>query len=61
MSLLPVLQVFYYRAYHVPGQPNLSPPAGSAVRDWAWVSVEEAKSRMLCSAFAAIKDALVLG
>lgn len=54
-------EVFYYRAYHVPGQPDLSPSPGSPVRDWAWVSAEEARARMPCGAFAAIRDALVLG
>ncbi|CDJ30778.1 uncharacterized protein EMH_0043010 [Eimeria mitis] len=54
-------EVFYYRAYHVPEQPQVCPPLDSPVRDWAWVPAEEAKKRMTASSFLAIRDALLLG
>ncbi|KAL8434696.1 hypothetical protein Efla_007641 [Eimeria flavescens] len=55
-----LLQLFYYRAYYVPGRPQVTPPPQSPVGDWAWVSAEEAKARMPAAAFAAVKDALLL-
>ncbi|OEH78838.1 hypothetical protein cyc_07744 [Cyclospora cayetanensis] len=54
-------QVFFYRAYHVFGQPQVCPPANSPVCDWAWLPAEEAKHRMSPNAFSAIRDALLLG
>ncbi|XP_026193433.1 AF4/FMR2 family member 4 [Cyclospora cayetanensis] len=54
-------QVFFYRAYHVFGQPQVCPPANSPVCDWAWLPAEEAKHRMSLNAFSAIRDALLLG
>lgn len=54
-------EIFYYRAYHVPEQPQVSPPPDSPVRDWAWVPAEEAKRRMTASGFLPIRDALLLG
>lgn len=61
LLLLLLVQVFVYRAYHVPGRPQVSPPPDSPVRDWAWVAAEEAKRRMPPASFAAIRDALLQG
>ncbi|CDJ70244.1 hypothetical protein, conserved [Eimeria necatrix] len=54
-------EVFYYRAYHVPEQPQVCLPADSPVRDWAWVTAEEARRRMPAAGFAAVRDSLLLG
>lgn len=63
LLLLPIMsfQVFYYRAYHVPEQPQVCLPADSPVRDWAWVTAEEARRRMPAAGFAAVRDSLLLG
>ncbi|KAL8442915.1 hypothetical protein Emag_006200 [Eimeria magna] len=53
--------LFFYRAYYVPGRPQVSPPLHSPISDWAWLSADEAKTRMAPAAFAAVRDALLLG